>query len=159
MDLVLGDLVKSTKFEIWREGWTTSSWLRLLRRRCGSEGPHLDRGGSVVETFAQDWSPVNREVQHECADSHQRASTLLGERTVRRSVQKALRCRGLQWWRWRQLFGKEGRKSQMGRTASKTFQIYRWEERRCTETDRHFSIQPTRNNHTTERNAQQQLVK
>ena len=138
-------------------GWTTSSWLRLLRRRCGScssvscssgsdggrsdrniersgtdswcrgqasrrwwtrvlwwmawqccgkkcwnllgrrcvwtemrdmrlrtdqlkrtnawrngelcvKGPPLDRGGSVVETFAQDWSPVNREVQHECVD-------------------------------------------------------------------------------------------
>ena len=48
----------------------------MAKWRTVCEGHPLDRGGSVVETFAQDWSPVNREVQHECADSHQRASTL-----------------------------------------------------------------------------------
>ena len=32
----------------------------------------------MVETLTQDWPPLNREMQHERADSHQRKSALLG---------------------------------------------------------------------------------
>ena len=39
----------------------------------------MDGHGPVVETLAQDWSPLDREVQHdECADCHQRTSAWLG---------------------------------------------------------------------------------
>ena len=38
----------------------------------------MDGSGSVVETLAQSWTLVDREVQHEFADSHQRTITLLG---------------------------------------------------------------------------------
>ena len=38
----------------------------------------VDGNGSVVETLAQDWSPLDQELQHECADSHQGTSALLG---------------------------------------------------------------------------------
>ena len=55
-------------------------------------------------------------------------------------------------------FLERGKEKSNGHDRIRTVQIYSWEERRCTETDRHFFIQPTRNNHTTERNAQQ-LVK
>ena len=46
--------------------------------RDWSEEATVDGNGPVVERQAQDWSPLDREMQHECADCHQRTSALLG---------------------------------------------------------------------------------
>ena len=40
---------------------------------------------------------------------------------------KALRCRGLQWWRWRQLHWKEVEKDKWGGPYPQWFKIYRWQ--------------------------------
>ena len=40
---------------------------------------------------------------------------------------KALRCRGLQWWRWRQLRWKEAEKDKWSGPHPQRFKIYRWE--------------------------------
>ena len=47
-------------------------------KRDWCEAPSLDGHGPVVRTLAQGWTPLDREVQHFCADCHQRPSTLLG---------------------------------------------------------------------------------
>ena len=41
---------------------------------------------------------------------------------------KALRCRGLQWWRWRQLHWKEVEKVKWSGPHPQRFKIYRWED-------------------------------
>ena len=41
---------------------------------------------------------------------------------------KALRCRGLQWWRWGQLHWKEVEKEKWSRPHPKRFKIYRWKD-------------------------------
>ena len=41
----------------------------MVANVIGVKKPPWD--GPVVETLAQDWSPLNREVQHECVDCHQ----------------------------------------------------------------------------------------
>ena len=69
VDLVLGDLVKSTKFEIWRGGWTTSSWLRLLHRRCAS-------GSSVSCSSGSDGGRSDRNIERSGTDSWCRENTL-----------------------------------------------------------------------------------
>ena len=69
-----------------QDKWTTAKAQRdnsQLERehaveRDRSEEAVVDGNGSVVETLAQDWSPLDREMQHECADSHQGTSALLG---------------------------------------------------------------------------------
>ena len=46
--------------------------------RDRSEEASVDGKGSVVGTLAHDWAPLDREMQHECADGHQGTSVLLG---------------------------------------------------------------------------------
>ena len=41
---------------------------------------------------------------------------------------EALRCRGLQWWRWRQLHWKEVEKDKWSGPHPQRFNIYRWED-------------------------------
>ena len=41
---------------------------------------------------------------------------------------KALRCQGLQWWRWRQLHRKEVEKDKLSGPHPKRFKMYRWED-------------------------------
>ena len=41
---------------------------------------------------------------------------------------KALRCRGLQWWRWRQLNWKEVERDKSSGPHPQRFKIYRWED-------------------------------
>ena len=41
---------------------------------------------------------------------------------------KALRCRGLQWWRWRQLQWKEVERDKCSGPHPQRFKIYRWED-------------------------------
>ena len=41
---------------------------------------------------------------------------------------KALRCRGLQWWRWRQLNWKEVERDKWSGPHPQRFKIYRWED-------------------------------
>ena len=54
--------------------------VELECENCGerdrSEEVPVDGNGSVVEALAQDWSPLDREMHHECAYSHPRASAL-----------------------------------------------------------------------------------
>ena len=49
---------------------------------------------------------------------------------------KALRCRGLQWWRWRQLHWKETEKDKWSGPHRQRFKMYRWEEKVATEVSR-----------------------
>ena len=44
---------------------------------------------------------------------------------------KALRCRGLQWWRWRQLHWKEVEKDKWSGPHPQRFKIYRWKGHGC----------------------------
>ena len=44
---------------------------------------------------------------------------------------KALRCRGLQWWRWRQLNWKEVEREEWSGPHPQRFKIYRWEDIGC----------------------------
>ena len=72
--------------------------------------------GPVVDTLAQHWSPLNREMQHECADTSENEHSLSWAGHVamldyKEICAKALRCRGLQWWRWRQLHWKKWRRT------------------------------------------------
>ena len=46
---------------------------------------------------------------------------------------KALRCRGLPWWRWRQLHWKEVEKDKWSGSHPKRFKFYRWEDMVSTE--------------------------
>ena len=64
--------------------WTTvkaqrdkiASWgARTVANVVGVKKPTIDGNGPVV---AQDGSPMDREMQHECADCHQRMRALLG---------------------------------------------------------------------------------
>ena len=77
----------------------------------------------MVETLAQNWRPLDREVQQEFADRHQRTSALLGwacgQNGLLEICAKVLICRGLQWWRWRQLFEE---KEKWAEPLPKTFQ-------------------------------------
>ena len=41
---------------------------------------------------------------------------------------KALRCRGLQWWRWRQLNWKEVERDKWSGPHPQRFKIYRWKD-------------------------------
>ena len=76
--------------------------------------------GSVVETLAQDWPPLDRKMQR-------------GQNGHSEICAKALRCRGLQWWRWRQLHWKEVEKDKWAGPHPKRFKIYRWEDMVSTE--------------------------
>ena len=76
----------------------------MVTKRDWCEAAPVDGDGSVEETLAQNWTPFGREVQHECADSHQRRSARMDYSEI---CVKALRCGGLRWWRWRQLHWKE----------------------------------------------------
>ena len=72
--------------------------------RDWSEEATVDGNGLVVETLAQDWSPLDREVQHECVDCHKRTSALLGWSCCQNgplgNLREGLEMSGLQWWRW-----------------------------------------------------------
>ena len=69
--------------------------------RDWSEEATLDGNGPVVETLAQDWSPLDREAQQECADCHQRTYALLGwsrrQNGVLGNLRESLEMWGLQW--------------------------------------------------------------
>ena len=65
-----GENSKRQDFELECEAGGKRDWC---------EAAPVDGNGSVVETKAQNWTPLDREVQHECADSHQRTSALLGQ--------------------------------------------------------------------------------
>ena len=47
---------------------------------------------------------------------------------LQRHLWKALRCRGLQWWRWRQLNWKEVERDKWSGPHPQRFKIYRWED-------------------------------
>ena len=75
--------------------------------RGWSEAPPVDGNGAMVETLAQDRSPLDREVQHECSDCHQGTSASVwgrsrGQNGLLRGLHEGLLmsvC--LQWWRCR----------------------------------------------------------
>ena len=101
------------------------------RRWC--EADPLDGNVPVVETPGQNWTTFDRKVQHECADSHQRDRVLCWAGHVARMddweiCAKALRCRGLQWWQWRQLYWKEVEKDKWAGPHPQRFNIYRWDD-------------------------------
>ena len=92
----------------------------------------LDGNRPVVETVAQDGSPMDREIQHERSNCHQRTSTQLGRSccqidwTTKEICAKAVRCQGLQWRRWRQFHWKEAERDKWSGPHPQRFKIYRW---------------------------------
>ena len=95
-------------------------------KRDWSEEATVDGSGPVVETLARDRSPLDPEVQHERSDCHRRTNTQLGRPCDYKEIcAKTLRCRGLQWWRWRQLHWKEVEKDKWSGPHPERFKIYR----------------------------------
>ena len=84
----------------------------------------------VVETLAQNWSPMDRNGQHERVDCHQRTYSQLGWSCCQDGPQRNL-CEGLEmpWssqrWRWRQLHWKEVEKDKRSGPHPQRFKIYR----------------------------------
>ena len=60
---------------------------------CWSEKTARNGAGTVVETLAQDWSSLDREMQYECADGHQRSYAQLGWTCGKDGLQRNL-CEG-----------------------------------------------------------------
>ena len=90
----------------------------------------VDGNRPVVETLAQNWTPLAREVQHEFADSHQRTSALLswtcGQNGLLRDLCKSLEMCITSVVEMAPALLERGREGQVGRTTSRTFKIYRW---------------------------------
>ena len=84
---------------------------------CWSEKAARDGAGTVVETLAQDWSSMNRECNMNVLVAIRDRMLSWAGHVARMDYTeicaKALRCRGLQWWRWRQLHWKEVEKDKM----------------------------------------------
>ena len=62
---------------------------------CWSEKTTRNGAGTVVETLAQDWSSMDREMQYECAGGHQRSYAQLGWTCGKDGLQRNL-CEGSQ---------------------------------------------------------------
>ena len=60
---------------------------------CWSEKTARNGDGTVVETLAQDWSSLDREMQYECAGGHQRSYAQLGWTCGKDGLQRNL-CKG-----------------------------------------------------------------
>ena len=60
---------------------------------CWSEKTARNGAGTVVETLAQDWSSLDREMQYECAGGHQRSYAQLGWTCGKDGFQRNL-CEG-----------------------------------------------------------------
>ena len=58
---------------------------------CWSEKTARNGAGTVVETLAQDWSSMDREMQYECAGGHQRTYAQLGRPCGQDGLQRNLR--------------------------------------------------------------------
>ena len=86
------------EFECLDDGQGTKRQNSELEREngcecCWSEEATMDGNGSVVETLAQDWSSMDREMQFECAGCHQRPYTQLGWPCGQDGLQRNL-CEG-----------------------------------------------------------------
>ena len=96
-----------------------------------SEKAARNGAGTVVETLAQDWSSMDREMQYErtgCRDRMLSWAGHVARLDYKEICAKALRCRGLQWWRWGQLFWKEVERDKLSGPHPQRFNIYRWED-------------------------------
>ena len=98
----------------------------MVANVIGVKPPTVGGTGSVVETVAQNWTPLVREVQHECADSHQGTSTLLGRTCGQNPLLGGLRERlemsGTSVVEMTTALLERSRERQVGRTTSKTIQ-------------------------------------
>ena len=65
-------------FERVDDGERTKKQSESGGERDGGEEANVDGNGLVVETLVQDWSSLDREVQHERSDCHQRMNSQLG---------------------------------------------------------------------------------
>ena len=66
-----------------------------VRECCWSEKAARNGAGTVVETMAQDWSPMDREMQYESAGGRQRSYAQLGWTCGKDGLQRNL-CEGLE---------------------------------------------------------------
>ena len=107
------------------------------RERDWSEEATVDGNGPMVEALAQDWSSLDREVQHERADCHPRTSARLGWSRCHigllGNLRECFEMSEIQWWRWRQLHWKEVETDNWGRPHPTRFNSYRWEDMVSTE--------------------------
>ena len=86
----------------------------------------------MVETLAQDWSSMdgkcNMNVLVVIRDRMLSWAGHVARMDYKEICAKALKCRGLQWWRWRQLNWKEVEKDTWSGPHPQRFKIYRWED-------------------------------
>ena len=99
---------------------------------CWSEKAARDGIRPVVETLAQDWSSMDREMQYDVLVAIRDRMLSWAGHVARMDYKeicaKALRSRGLQWWRWRQLHWKEVEREKKSGPHPQRFKIYRWED-------------------------------
>ena len=126
------DIVKSTVWQalLWSSSvWTTikaprdkiASWsARIVANVVGVKKPPL-MDGPVVETVAQNRTSRDREMQHELITAIRERVLGWAEHVARmdygQSCARALRCRGLQWWRWETSALVRNREEQVGWTS------------------------------------------
>ena len=116
---------------VWTKG--ESSERQDLELKCENGGKRdwceavpVDGNGSVVETLAQNWTPLDREVQHVCADSHQSTSALLGKARGQNGLlgdlREGLEMSGTSVVEMATALLERSGERQVGRTASETIQ-------------------------------------
>ena len=99
---------------------------------CWSEKTAWNGDGTVVETLAQDWSrwieKCNMNVLVAIRDRMLSWAGHVARMDYKEICAKALRCRGSQWWRWRQINWKEVERDKWSGPHPQRFKIYRWED-------------------------------
>ena len=119
-------------------------------KRAWREEATMDGNGPVVETLAQDGLQMDREKCNMNVVSAIRERAIKAGRVARMDYKeicaKALRCRGLQWWRWRQLHWKEVEKDKWSGPAphsvSKSTGGKTWSNSRFRKRTRFVGISP-----------------
>ena len=100
------NIMKTTMWQafLWSSSvWTTvkaqrdkiASWsARMVANVVGVKTLPVNGDGTVVETLAQDWTSLDREMQYECAGGHPRSYVQLGWTCGKDGLQRYL-CEGL----------------------------------------------------------------
>ena len=99
---------------------------------CWSEKTARNGAGTVVETLAQDWSSLDREMQYECAGGHQRSYAKLGWTCGKDGLQRNL-CEGSEMSRPPMVEMETAKLERVERDKwsgphPQRFEIYRWED-------------------------------
>ena len=119
-----GQGTERQKCELERENGGECYW---------SEKAARNGAGTVVETLAQDWSSMDREMQHERAGGHQRSYAPLGWTCGKAGLQRNL-CEGSEMSRPSMValetaeLERGGERHKWSGPHPQRFNIYRWED-------------------------------